>query len=79
MHQIWHLAAFLFPKLKEVIKGTHFGDAKAIKMAMTMKLKVISEETFQNSINACEIKMEKCIRFEGDYFEGKNMNYLISN
>jgi len=40
----------LFLKLKEIIKGTHFGDVEAIKRAVTMKLKAILEESFQESI-----------------------------
>jgi len=63
----------LFPKLKKDIKETHFGDAKAIKRAVTMKLKAIPEESFQGSINAWKKRMKKCIRFEGDYFEGENV------
>jgi len=54
------------------MKGIHFGDVKAIKRATTMKLKVIPEESFQESINAWEKRMEKCI-FKGDYFEGENV------
>jgi len=36
---------FLFPKLKEIIKGTNFGDVEAIKRAVTLKLNVIPEES----------------------------------
>jgi len=63
----------LFPKLKEVIKETHFGDIEAIKRAMTIKLKAIPEESFHGSINAWKKRMKKCIRFEGDYFKGENV------
>jgi len=31
----------LFPKLKEVIKGTHFQDSEAIKTAVTREFQVI--------------------------------------
>jgi len=64
----------LFPKLKEVIKGTHFGDIEATKRAMTMKPKVIPEESFLESINAWKKRMDKYIRFEGEYFEEKTCN-----
>jgi len=63
----------LFPKLKEVIKGTHFGNVEATKRAVTMKLKVIPEESFQEPINAWKKRMEKCFRFERDYFEWENV------
>jgi len=52
---------FLFPKLKKVIKGTHFGDVEASKRAMTMKMKTIPGESFQESVNAWKKRMEKCI------------------
>ena len=64
---------FLFLKLKEVIKGTHFGDVEAIRRTVTMKLKAIPKESFQGSIDAWKKRMEKCIRLEGDYFAGENM------
>jgi len=63
----------LFLKLKEIIKGTHFGNVEAIKRAVTMKLKAIPEESFHESIYAWKQRMEKCIQFEGDYFEGGNL------
>jgi len=42
-----------------------------------MKLKAISEESFQESINTWEKRMDKCIRFEGDYFEGEMCNVIF--
>ena len=38
---------FLFPKLKEVIKGVRFPDMEAIKKAVMTELKYIPEESFQ--------------------------------
>ena len=37
---------FLFPKLKEVIKGTRFQDSEAIKTAVTRELRAIPEKSF---------------------------------
>jgi len=66
----------LFSKLKEVIKGTHFGDVEAIKSVETMKLKAIPEISFQEFTNAWKKRMEKCIRFEGDLFQrGKRVMF----
>ena len=64
---------FLFPKLKGVIKGTRFEDVEAIKRAVTTELRGIPEESFQQCIEAWQRRMEKCIRLEGDYFEGETM------
>ena len=38
---------FFFPKIKSVLKGTHFSDIDSIKMAATMELKKIPKNTFQ--------------------------------
>ena len=53
---------FLFPKLKEVIKGTCFQDSEAIKTALTRELRVIPEEFFQECVEAWQRRLEKCIR-----------------
>uniref|UniRef100_A0A3B5AEK4 Tc1-like transposase DDE domain-containing protein n=1 Tax=Stegastes partitus TaxID=144197 RepID=A0A3B5AEK4_9TELE len=57
-----HLALwdfFLFPKLKGVIKGT--------------QLQRILEESFQECMAAWQRRLEKCVRLQGDYFEGQNL------
>ena len=43
---------FLFPKLKGIIKGTHFDGVEAIKRTITMELRGIPEESFQQCIEA---------------------------
>ena len=64
---------FLFPKLKEVIKGVRFLDMEIIKKAVTTELKRIPEESFQECMEAWQNRMRKCVRLEGDYFEGENL------
>ena len=64
---------FLFPKLKGIIKGTYFEDVEAIKRAVTMELTGIPEASFQQCIEVWQRRMEKCIRLEGNYFEGETM------
>ena len=44
---------------------------EAIKRAVTMELRGIPEESFQQCIEAWQRRMEKCIRFKVDYFEGE--------
>ena len=46
------LCDFLFPKLKEVIRGTRFQDSEAIKSAVRRELQVIPEESFQECVEA---------------------------
>ena len=65
--------SFLFPKLKGIIKGTRFEGVEAIKRAVTTELRGIPEESFQLCIEAWPRRMEKCIRLEGDSFEGETM------
>ena len=62
---------FLFPKLKEVIKGTRFQDSEVIKTALMRELQVIPEESFQDCVEAWQRRLEMCIRAQGDYFESK--------
>ena len=50
---------FLFPKIKSVLKGTHFSDIDFIKKAETT-------EYFES----WKKRMHKCLRVEGNYFEG---------
>ena len=58
--------------LKEVIKGVRFPDTKAIKRTVTTELKLISEGSFQEYMEAWQNRMRKCVRL-GDYFEGENL------
>ena len=60
----------LFPKLKEVIKGTRFQDSEAIKTSVTRELRTIPEESIQDCVKAWQRRLERCIRAQGDYFEG---------
>ena len=64
---------FLFPKLKGVIKGTRFQDSKAITTAVTKELRAIPMKSFQKCIEAWQQRLEKCIRAQGDYFEGDKL------
>ena len=64
---------FLFPKLKDLIKGVRFPDMEAIKKAVTTELNRIPEESFQECMEAWQNRMRKCVRLEGDYFEGENL------
>ena len=64
---------FLFPKLKGVIKGARFQDSKAITTAVMKELRAIPMESFQKCIEAWQQRLEKCIRAQGDYFEGDKL------
>lgn len=66
---------FLFPKLKEVIKGTHFSDVETIKMAVTTELRNIPKEAFQQCMNAWQKRMRKCIRLGGNTSKVRGFNF----
>ena len=61
---------FLFPKLKEILKGTHFQGVEDIKTSVTRHLKTITKEVFLQCFKAWSKRMEKCIKANGEYFEG---------
>ena len=61
---------FLFPKIKSVLKGTHFSDIDSIKMAATAELKKISENAIHECFESWKRQMHKCFQVEGAYFEG---------
>ena len=69
---------FLFPKLKEVIKETRFQDSKTITTAVTKELRAIPMESFQKCIEAWQQRLEKCIRAQGDYFEGDKLYFYVA-
>jgi len=41
--------------------------------SLTMELRGVPEESFQQCIEVWQRRMEKCIRLEGDYSEGETM------
>ena len=48
-------------------------DSKAITTAVTKELRAIPMESFQKCIEAWQQRLEKCIRAQGDYFEGDKL------
>ena len=67
------MTCFQIPKLKGVIKGTRFPDVEAIKRAVTTELLGIPEEDFRGCIKLWKKRMDKCVRLEGNYFEGDKL------
>jgi hypothetical protein len=41
-------ALFLFPKIKEILKGRHFDDIDDLRINMTAALKDMAQNQFQN-------------------------------
>ena len=61
---------FLFPKIKEILKGRHFDDIDDISSNTTAALKAIPQNQFQNCFEEWTRRWHRCIVSQGEYFEG---------
>jgi len=61
---------FLFPKIKEILKGGHFDDIDDIRINTTAVLKAIPRNQFQNCFEGWTRRWHRHIASQGDYFEG---------
>ena len=61
---------FLFPKIKEMLKGRHFDDIDDIRSSTTAALKAIQQNQFQNCFEGWTRHWHRCIASQGEYCEG---------
>ena len=61
---------FLFPKIKEILKGRHIDDIYDIRSNTTAALKAIPQNDFQNCFDGWTWRWNRCIASQGEYFEG---------
>ncbi|GFX57260.1 putative transposase [Trichonephila clavipes] len=61
---------FLFPKLKNPLKGHHFGTLENIQTAVTDQLKAIPISEFHQCYEEWKKRLQRCVASEGSYFEG---------
>jgi len=61
---------FLFPKIKEILKGRHFEDIDDIRINITAALKAIPQNQFQNLFEGWTRRWHRRIASQGEYFEG---------
>ncbi|GFV80466.1 putative transposase [Trichonephila clavipes] len=64
---------FLFPKLKNHLKGHHFGTLENIQTAVTDQLKAIPISEFHQCYEEWKKRLQRCVTSEGSYFEGDNV------
>ncbi|GFY27945.1 putative transposase [Trichonephila clavipes] len=64
---------FLFPKLKNHLKGHHFGILENIQTAVTDQLKAIPISEFHQCYEVRKKRLQRCVASEGSYFEGDNV------
>jgi hypothetical protein len=61
---------WLFPKLKNALKGQRFARIPDIQHNMTTLLRGITENDFQDCFRQWHHHLTKCIASHGEYFEG---------
>ena len=64
----------IFPKLKNVLKGRHFGTIENIQKSVSDMLKTIPVEDFQHCWQKWEQCLHRCVAAQGNYFEGDNID-----
>jgi transposase len=57
---------FLFPKVKEILKGRHFDDIDDLRSNTTAALKAIPQNQFQNSFEGWTRRRDRCIASQGE-------------
>jgi len=63
---------FLFPKIKEILKGRRFDDNDDIRSNTAAALKAIPQNQFQNCFEGWTRRWHRCTASKGEYFEGEH-------
>lgn len=61
---------FLYPYLKAKMRGTPYRNIQQVQEAALQILREIPQEKFENAIKELPVRWAKCVKLEGDYFEG---------
>ena len=61
---------FLFPMLKRPLRGRRFETIPEIKANVMKELKGIKKEVYLDCFHTWKHSWDKCVRWEGEYFEG---------
>ena len=61
---------FLFPTIKQSIKGQHFNTDDEVNLEVTNSMNQISQHSFRNAFQSWTNRRQKCIHSEGEHFEG---------
>jgi len=64
---------FLFPRLKNHLKGRHFGTLDNIQKSVADEPKGIPAETFQHCYKQWKQLLRCCVAAQGNYFEEDNL------
>jgi hypothetical protein len=63
---------FLFPRLKNIMKGARYADVAAIQECVTAVLRSIPKEAFTDAFQNLYERCQLCVVKYGDYFEGQS-------
>jgi histone-lysine N-methyltransferase SETMAR len=64
---------FLFPRLKNYLKGRHFGTMDNIQKSVTDELKGTPAEAFRHCYKQWKQRLRRCVTAQGNYFEGDKL------
>jgi len=65
---------FLFPRLKNYLKGCRFCTLDSIQKSVTDELKGIPTEAFQHCYEQWKQRLRRCVAAQWNYFEGDNLD-----
>ncbi len=64
---------FIFPRLKNDLRGHRFHSINDLKIAVTRTLRAIPAEDYMTAIRSMPICWMKCISAKGEYFKGSHI------
>ncbi len=65
---------FLFPRLKNELRGRRFANLDLLKAAVRSTLRKIPPADYRDSILSMPVRWMKCVKAEGKYFEGHHLD-----
>ena len=65
---------FLFPRLKNHLKGRYFGTLDNIQKSVIDELNGIPAEAFQHCYEQWKQRLRRCVAAQGNCFEGDNLD-----
>ena len=65
---------YLFPKVKNIMRGEHFVAVDTIKRETTKLLMELTKEDMQHYFQEWEKRWTKCILLRGEYFEDDHIS-----
>ncbi len=61
---------FLYPLLKSRMRGNAYRNIPQVQEAVVQILRDIAQDKFEDAIKELPVRWAKCVKAEGDYFEG---------